>query len=91
LTNLIDLPTQVGAALGSDATTGGLILSVAILASVGLALGATRINIIGTIMVLLATAGVLTAIGWLGAWFLIVSVILIAALFGTKLASAVKG
>lgn len=87
-----DLPAAVGNAVGAadPDLVGGLILSSAIICMVGLALSATRTNTLSTAIVLLLVAGLLTAIGWLGAWFLVIAVVTIVALFGVRIAQGLS-
>lgn len=85
---LDEFPTAIGEALGltgTDATTtGGLIISIAIIAMIGLVLSTQRISALAEAIILFAIAGVLTALGWLSPWLLAVALIVFAALFGSK-------
>lgn len=72
------LPTLVGEALGSDATIGGLLLSIAILVMLGLAMSATRLHPIVTGGVLFGAVIMLTAIGWLTPLVLVAVLIILA-------------
>lgn len=85
----MDLPEAVGDVLGVSESTGGLLLSAVILMSAGLALGYAKLDLMPMLIVLLAFAGLLTAVGWLSQWLLVMSAILIVALFGFKVAKGV--
>jgi hypothetical protein len=80
---LMDLPEMVGNAIGSDATMGGLILSFAVIAMVGLLLTSVskdkQMNMT-SMFVLVVLAGLLTAIGWFPLGLLLVGVIAAVAL-----------
>lgn len=80
---LDELPTLVGNALGGDAALGGLVLSFALIAMVGLFLtSVTRnkeMNMV-SMFVLVVEAGLLTAIGWFPIGLLIIGVIAAVAL-----------
>lgn len=89
--SLMDFPNLIANALGTTELVGGLILSVAVLTMVGLALSMARMDILPTILILFAVGGLLTAIGWLGIWFLILSGLTVASLFGVKVAREVQG
>lgn len=65
--------------LGTSTELAGLFLGVCVLASVGIAMSALRVNIVATAIVLLAVAGVLTGFGWLPIWFLIGAILIIVA------------
>ena len=75
-----DIPQAVQDGLfgGGDSGTAKLFLSGAILASIGLALSVSKVNFFGTAIVLLATAGVLTGMGWLSAWLLVLAGLIVA-------------
>lgn len=84
---LDELPTMVGNALGGDAALGGLVLSFALIAMVGLFLtSATKgkeMNMT-SMFVLVVLAGLLTAIGWFPLGLLIIGVIAAVALILLK-------
>jgi hypothetical protein len=82
---LIDIPTGVAGALGVNTEIAGLILSAFILFGVGIALTLVKKkDQMMTIIVMLTTMGALTAILWLPIWILVVAVVMIAAMFGSK-------
>jgi hypothetical protein len=76
--------------LGISTDLAKMILSVAILASAGLAMAVAGKgeNIMATLVILLAVEGVLTAIGWLTVWLLLLTAVLIAAMFAGKIRDA---
>lgn len=86
-----DLPEAVGDVLGVSTDTGGLLLSCVVLMGVALALTVTKrqMDLLPMLVLLLAFAGLLTAIGWLSQWFLVLTAILIASLFGVRVAKGV--
>jgi len=87
---LTDIPTTMGTSLGISADLAKMILSVAILMSAGLvmAMVGKSTNMMATLVVLLSVEGLLTAIGWLTPWLLLLSAVLIAALFAGKMKEA---
>jgi len=86
-----DLPTSMATSLGTTPDIARLILSSAILLSVGLAMAmiGKRANMMATIIILISTEGVLTGIGWLTPWLLLFTGILVAAMFAGKIKEAV--
>ena len=85
-----DIPHSMGDALEIDEDLAKMILSVSMLASAGLCLvvAGKGANLMATLIVLLGIEGVLTAIGWLEPWLLLLSAVLIAAMFATKIRDA---
>jgi hypothetical protein len=100
---LQDLPLTLGQALGfpvsTAAYTGGMILSMAILAMVGLAFSAVlgkghrseNSNMVFTSMTLFVTMGALYLIGWMPFMFLVIAVIFVGVLFASKVKTGVFG
>lgn len=90
---LTDIPAAMGTSLGISADLAKMILSVAILASAGLAMAVAGKgeNIMATLVILLAVEGVLTAIGWLTVWLLLLTAVLIAAMFAGKIRDVTSG
>ena len=83
---MTDLPARLGQALGADEYTGGMILSAAILMSAALAMAAAKVDIMPVVIVLFAVMAVLTTLGWLDKWVLMLAAILVAAMFGKLIA-----
>lgn len=84
-----DIPSSMGDALEISDDLAKMILSVAILTSAGLALAVGKgSNLMVTVIILLGVMGVLTAIGWLTPWLLLLSAVLIAAMFAGKMKDA---
>jgi len=86
MTGLLDIPDQVGAALGISAELAGLIISVGIIVSVAISLAMLKMNNIGILATLLCVLVLLVALQWTPYWVLIMVSILIAATWGTKMA-----
>jgi len=88
-----DLPEGLNRALfgGSNLYAAKMILAGSILASLGLALSMAKMNVMGTIIVLLSTAGVEAAIGWLPMWVLYLVAMVIVAMFSKSMADWVTG
>lgn len=83
-----DFPEAIGDVLGVTDETAGLLLSCVILMGVALALTVTKrqFDLLPTLVIIIAFAGLLTAIGWLTSWFLIMVALCIAGLFGVRIA-----
>lgn len=100
---LQDLPLLLGQALGFPATTaqytGGMILSMAILAMVGLAFSAIlgkghrseNSNMVFTSMTIFVTMGALFLIGWLPFMFLVIAIVIVGVLFASKVKEGLTG
>jgi len=86
-----DIPYSMAEALGTSPGIAGMILSSAILVSVGLAMAMVgkRANTMATIIIIISTEGVLTGIGWLDPWLLLLTGVLVAATFAGKIKDAV--
>jgi chromate transport protein ChrA len=97
-------PVMLGQALGvpgpvgNQQYAGGLLLSMAILAMVGLALSATlgksrneRSNLMVTSIVIFVTMGFLYVITWLPFTFLVVAMVIVAILFGGEIKKMARG
>jgi hypothetical protein len=90
---LTDIPAAMGVSLGISAGLAKMILSVAILTSAGLAMAIAGKgeNMMATLVILLAVEGLLTAIGWLTVWLLLMTAVLIAAMYAGKIRDATSG
>lgn len=85
----MDLPEAIGDVLGVSTDTGGLLLSCVVLMAVGLALAYAKLDLLPMLIILLTFAGLLTAVGWLSQWLLVMAAIVIVTLFGIKLGKGV--
>jgi hypothetical protein len=100
---LQDLPLTLGQALGFPSTTaqytGGMLLSMAVMSMVGLAFSAIlgkghrseNSNMVFTSMTMFVTMGALFLIGWLPFMFLVIAIILVGVLFGSKVKDGMFG
>jgi ABC-type multidrug transport system permease subunit len=100
---LQDLPLTLGQALGFPVSTaqytGGMILSMAVLAMVGLAFSAIlgkgrrteNSNMIFTSMTLFVTMGALFLIGWMPFMFLVIAIVLVGVLFSATIKKGLGG
>ena len=86
-----DIPADMAVALGTTPDIARMLLSSAILLSVGLimAVSSRKVNMMATAIMLISTEGVLTGIGWLTPWLLLFSGLLVAALFAGKILSLI--
>lgn len=81
-----DIPNALADAIGTSVTAAEMILSAALLLSVGLTLSVMRSgNMATTAIVLLAMLGMLTAIGWLDGWLIVMVALVLALIFGSRL------
>ncbi len=86
-----DVPGQLGSALGIDDTTAGILLAGMTVISVSLAMAVARQPLIPTSITLLATIGMLTALGWVQPWLLILAALAFVTLFTKKIADSFTG
>ena len=88
-----DIPQALQDAVfgGGDPYMAKMLLSVAILASLGLTLSMSKVNFVGTMIVLLATAGLLSAIGWLDYWIILFACLIIAGMFAKNISNWIAG
>jgi hypothetical protein len=88
-----DIPEGVNDALfgGSNLYAAKMILAGGVLASIGLAMSISKVNFMATVIVMLTTATVLVAIGWLDFWIIILVALLIVSMFGKAMISWVSG
>lgn len=81
-----DIPPSIAESLGISETAAEMILSASILLSVGLFVGMLKFsNMAVTAIILLAFTGMLTAIGWLDGWLIVMAALIIALFFGAQL------
>lgn len=88
---LMGIPEVLAGALDTTTMVAGLILSMLILTTVAMILAALEAPFIPIAIITFGLAAVLTAIGWLDQWFIIISVLIIVAVAGIKLATATTG
>ena len=81
-----DIPNALADAIGVSVSAAELILSTALMLSAGLTLSVMRKgNMATTAIVMLAMLGMLTAIGWLDGWLLVMVALILALIFGSRL------
>ena len=81
-----DIPNALADAIGVSVSAAELILSTALMLSAGLTLSVMRRgNMATTSIVMLAMLGMLTAIGWLDGWLLVMVALILALIFGARL------
>jgi hypothetical protein len=84
-----DVPEAFGNLLGLDSSTAGIILAAMVTISVALAVGQafnkSANPLIPQVIVILATLGAMTAIGWVGIWLMFIAIIAFASLFTKKI------
>lgn len=85
----MDLPEAVGDVLGVSTDTGGLLLSAVIIMAVVLAVSTVKADTWVVIATVVVFAGLLTAIGWLSQWFIIMVAIILVTMLGVKFAKGV--
>ena len=86
-----NVPGQLGVALGIDSTTAGIILAGAAVIAVSLAMATAHQPVIPTSITLLATIGMLTALGWVAPWLLILAALAFVTMFTKKIADTFTG
>ena len=88
---LTDIPGRLADTLDVSDTTAELMISAMILVSISLALTAARAPVIAIMIVLLAVLGVLTAMGWVDAWLMVLAAVTVAALFALGMSGIFGG
>ncbi len=86
-----DVPGQLGTALGIDSGTAGILLAGATVISISLMMAAARQPMIPTAITLLAAIGMVTALGWVQPWLLILAALAFVTLFTKKVADTFTG
>lgn len=91
--SLSDIPEQVNSALfaGGNLFAAKMLLSASVLASIALAMAAGKQPMLPMMVVLVATMGALIAIGWLDVWLMVMVGLLIAGMFGKRMADIYSG
>ena len=81
-----EIPSAFGDSVGISETAAQLVISAMILLSIGICLSMFKgSNMPLTIIIMIALVGMLTAIGWLEPWLLVMIVLVIALMFGSAL------
>lgn len=83
----MDIPELLADALDTTTLVAGLILSCCVLMTVAMILAMLHLDLMPTVIIVLAFGGLLTAIGWLYPWFMVTAVLVVCALAGAKFAS----
>jgi hypothetical protein len=88
-----DIPQALNEALfgGSNLYAAKMILAGGVLASIGLAMSISKVNFMATVIVMLTTATILVAIGWLDFWIIILVALLVVSMFGKAMITWVSG
>ena len=88
-----DIPQGLNEALfgGSNLYAAKMILAGGVLASIGLAMSISKVNFMATVIVMLTTATILVAIGWLDFWIIILVALLVVSMFGKAMITWVSG
>jgi len=88
-----DIPQALNEALfgGSNLYAAKMILAGGVLASIGLATSISKVNFMATVIVMLTTAAILVAIGWLDFWIIILVALLVVSMFGKAVITWVSG
>jgi hypothetical protein len=86
-----NVPGQLGTALGIDDTTAGIVLAGAAVIAVSLAMATAHQPVIPTSITLLATIGMITALGWVAPWLLILAALAFVTMFTKKIADTFTG
>lgn len=84
---LQDIPEGFANWLETDAYVAEAILSTLVLVSVALALAVLKMSPQGVIITLIVVLGMLTAVGWMDTWVIVLVGVLVAALFARSLIS----
>ncbi len=88
-----DLPRAINKALFDDSnlTAAKALLAGGVLAALGAFVAVCRLNTVGTAILMIGMIGVLTAVGWLDYWLLILAALVVVALFAGRMADYISG
>jgi len=88
-----DIPTELNNALldGTSLYAAKAIITASIMMAAGLVLAMLKLPMVGIILVLMSILGALTAIGWADITFLIISCLLVLAMFGKTVVEWTQG
>lgn len=84
MVDTMTLPSLLAGALDTTTLVAGLILSCAVLITVMMILAMLEVDLMPMTIVVLGFAGLLTAVGWLSSWFIIMAVLVVCALAGAR-------
>lgn len=76
-----DIVHALASTLGTSDATAGLMMAFLVILGIGLVLATLKMDMIPSAFVLVISAGVLTAVGWMPLGLFIVGIIVIVALF----------
>lgn len=86
MVDINEIPEYLADSLNISSTAAEMVLTAAVLLAVGLMLAMLKgSNMALIVIVELAMLGMLTAIGWVDAWLLVMVVLVLALMFGAKL------
>lgn len=88
---LMGIPEVLAGALDTTTMVAALILSMLILTTVAMILAALDAGFIPIAIIVFGLSAVLTAMGWLNQWFIIIAVLLVCAGAGIRFATATTG
>lgn len=83
--NLLEVPTALAERLGISTFAGGIFMSIIILVIALFPFAIWKRNTFATLIIGFSLLGFLVSISWFPAWTLIVLVLMIAGLFGTRM------
>jgi len=83
-----DIPDAVNDSVfdGENLFMAKLLIATAIMVSVGFAMAAARMDLTPIVIILFAVMGLLVALGWMEYWIMLIGVLVVVAMFGTKMA-----
>lgn len=86
MVDINEIPEYLADSLNISSTAAGMVLTAMVLMSAGLMLAMLKgSNMALIIIVELSTLGMLTAIGWVDAWLIVMVALVLALMFGSKL------
>lgn len=88
---LTDIPGRLADTLDISETSAELMISVAILSAIALALSAARAPILGMVIILICVMGLLTAMGWIDTWVMVLAGLFAAGLWATIFSGLLGG
>ena len=89
--NLMDLPKNLAQALGVSEAVAKLIASACVMLLFLTPVLMVTKNLYAILMIGFIAMGTLIALGWLDFWFILVISLIIASLWGSKIAKAISG
>lgn len=88
---LTDIPGRLADTLDISETSAELLVSVAILSAIALALSAARAPVLGMVIILVCVMGLLTALGWIDTWVMVLAALFAAGLWATIFSGILGG